>query len=89
MMNEEVYVRVSTGEPSREGVFLNTQKAKIVAHCLLRRLTVTEIIQDHGISAKNLKRPGFRKALPLPARSRLPRSLCITSIACFVQQLMR
>jgi site-specific DNA recombinase len=60
------YVRVSTGEQAQEGVSLEMQAAKIRAYWELNDLTLTEIIEDAGISTKNMTgRPGFQKALAI------------------------
>ncbi|MFH1124542.1 MAG: recombinase family protein [Pseudomonadota bacterium] len=59
------YVRVSTEDQAKEGVSLDNQKSKIVAYCHLKDLDLSEIIEDAGISAKNLKRPGVQKVLNL------------------------
>jgi site-specific DNA recombinase len=60
------YVRVSTGEQAQEGISLEMQAAKIRAYCQLNDLTLTEIIEDVGVSAKNMTgRPGFQKALAM------------------------
>jgi DNA invertase Pin-like site-specific DNA recombinase len=63
------YVRVSTEDQAKEGVSLDNQKAKIKAYCELKDLDLAEIVEDAGISAKNLKRPGVQKVLKL-ARKR-------------------
>jgi len=58
------YVRVSTEEQSREGVSLDMQRAKIEAYAALNDLVLTEIVEDAGLSAKNISgRPGFQTAL--------------------------
>lgn len=58
------YVRVSTEEQSREGVSLDMQKSKIRAYCDLDDLELVDILEDAGISAKNITgRPGFQAAL--------------------------
>ena len=57
------YVRVSTEDQAKEGVSLDNQKAKIEAYCQLKDLELLEIIEDAGISAKNLRRPGVQKVL--------------------------
>ena len=59
------YVRVSTEDQAKEGVSLDNQKSKIVAYCQLKDLDLSEIIEDAGISAKNLKRPGVQRVLKL------------------------
>jgi len=65
-MNAIGYIRVSTEEQSREGVSLEMQSAKIRAYAELNDVEIVEIIEDAGISAKNISgRPGFRRALNL------------------------
>jgi site-specific DNA recombinase len=59
------YARVSTEDQAKEGVSLDNQKAKIEAYCQLKDLELREIIEDAGISAKNLRRPGVQKVLKL------------------------
>ena len=59
------YVRVSTEDQAREGVSLENQKAKIKTYCELKDLDLIEIIEDAGISGKNLNRPGVKKVLEL------------------------
>jgi site-specific DNA recombinase len=68
-MNAIGYIRVSTEDQGKEGVSLDNQKLKIEAYCQLRDLQLLEIIEDAGISAKNLKRPGVQRVLKL-ARNR-------------------
>jgi site-specific DNA recombinase len=63
------YIRVSTEDQVKEGVSLENQRSKIEAYCQLKELDLSEIIEDAGISAKNLKRPGVQKVLKL-ARKR-------------------
>jgi DNA invertase Pin-like site-specific DNA recombinase len=58
------YTRVSTDEQSREGLSLGMQRAKIGAYCQLHEIELTGVIEDAGISAKDIKgRPGFQEAL--------------------------
>jgi DNA invertase Pin-like site-specific DNA recombinase len=57
------YVRVSTEDQAREGVSLENQRAKIRAYCELKDLELVEIIEDSGISAKNLNRPGVQRVI--------------------------
>jgi site-specific DNA recombinase len=60
------YIRVSTEEQSREGISLEMQAAKIRAYCELNDLSLTEIVEDAGISGKTIKaRPGVQKVLQL------------------------
>jgi len=59
------YVRVSTEDQAKEGVSLENQKSKIKAYCELKDLELLEIVEDAGISAKNLNRPGVKKVLEM------------------------
>ena len=59
------YVRVSTEDQAKEGVSLDNQKSKIKAYCQLKDLELREVIEDAGISANNLRRPGVQKVLRL------------------------
>jgi site-specific DNA recombinase len=62
------YIRVSTEDQAKEGVSLDNQKSKIEAYCLLKDLELREVIEDAGISAKNLRRPGVQRVLKLARR---------------------
>jgi len=55
------YIRVSTEEQAKEGVSLDSQRSKIKAYCGLKDLELREIIEDAGISAKNLRRAGAKR----------------------------
>lgn len=59
------YVRVSTEEQAKEGVSIEAQKAKIRLYAELKDLDLVGIIEDAGISAKNLKRPGLQRILEM------------------------
>lgn len=59
------YIRVSTDGQAESGLSLEAQKAKIEAYASLKDLDLVEIIEDAGISAKNLKRPGIQKIMEL------------------------
>ena len=65
------YVRVSTEDQAKEGVSLDNQKSKIEAYCQLKDLDLTEIVEDAGISAKNLRRPGVQKVLMLARKKKI------------------
>jgi len=56
------YVRVSTEDQAREGVSLEAQRAKITAYCQVKDLELVEVVEDAGISAKDLRRPGVQKS---------------------------
>jgi DNA invertase Pin-like site-specific DNA recombinase len=57
------YVRVSTDEQRSSGAGLAAQRAAILAECERRGWHLTDVIEDAGYSAKDLKRPGVRAAL--------------------------
>ncbi len=59
------YVRVSSEDQAKEGVSLSNQKAKIHAYCDLKDLQLVTILEDAGLSAKNLKRPGVQTVLEM------------------------
>lgn len=57
------YVRVSTLEQASEGLSLSHQAAKIRAFAVARDWELLGIIQDKGISAKNLDREGIQRVI--------------------------
>jgi len=59
------YIRVSTEDQAREGISLDTQKAKIEAYAAINDLELLEIIRDEGASGKDLEREGMAKLLDL------------------------
>lgn len=65
------YVRVSTDEQVQEGVSLKLQEESIRAYAKIHNYEVVEIIRDEGISARNLKRPGFQHLLEIIENGRI------------------
>ena len=61
------YIRVSTEEQVTSGQSLDSQRAKAIAYAGLYDLELIEIIEDAGVSAKTLKRPGLERALAMLA----------------------
>jgi len=59
------YVRVSTEDQAREGISLDNQRDKIKAYAILKEFELVNIIEDKGISAKNLSRPGIKEILDI------------------------
>ncbi len=59
------YVRVSTEQQADGGVSIDAQKEKLVAYAKAMDLTLVEVIEDAGESAKTLNRPGLRRALSM------------------------
>jgi len=59
-----IYTRVSTVEQAREGYSLAAQEKVLRNYCELKKLDVTGVYPDEGISGKNIKgRPGFMALL--------------------------
>ena len=60
------YIRVSTTGQVQDGFSLPMQEAKIRAYCEFNELNLAEIIDDAGISGKNLTgRPGVQRLISL------------------------
>ncbi len=57
------YPRVSTEEQASSGVSLAAQAVKIRQYAQLHDLDLVEIIEDAGVSAKTLDRPGLKRVL--------------------------
>jgi site-specific DNA recombinase len=57
------YARVSTEEQATIGVSLDAQEARIGAYAIAMGFDVSDIVQDVGVSAKTLQRPGIGKIL--------------------------
>ena len=57
------YTRVSSEEQALHGVSLAAQAEKVRAYCALYDLELVEIIEDAGVSAKSLDRPGLGRVL--------------------------
>ena len=57
------YVRVSTEMQVQDGVSLEMQRAQISAYCDLYGIVLCDIEADEGASARDLNRPGLRRAL--------------------------
>ena len=57
------YIRVSTDKQADEGVSLDAQRAKLTAYAVAMDLELVGIVEDAGLSAKSLDRPGLRSAL--------------------------
>ena len=64
-MKVVIYVRVSTDEQASSGLSLQAQSEKLTAYANLYDLEVVEVIEDAGVSAKTLNRPGLLRALQL------------------------
>ena len=62
------YCRVSTVMQAEEGVSLETQRQRIMAHCQYKGYNFIKFYEDAGISGKNMERPAlqelFQEMLP-------------------------
>ncbi len=59
------YVRVSSAIQAESGLGLEAQRAKVAQYAQLYGLTVVEVIEDAGYSAKSMRRPGIARALQM------------------------
>jgi len=57
------YIRVSTDDQAESGAGLAAQRLTIRSECQSRGLTLLEIVEDAGFSAKTLARPALTRAL--------------------------
>lgn len=61
------YIRVSTEEQASDGVSLSAQRAKLAAYAALYELEIVAVVEDAGVSAKTLDRPGLQRVLAMLA----------------------
>lgn len=59
------YLRVSSSDQSDNGHSLAAQREKVMQYAALHELEIVEVIEDAGVSAKTLHRPGLIRALDL------------------------
>jgi site-specific DNA recombinase len=59
------YVRVSTEHQADGGVSLDAQRAKLTAYAIAMELDLVAIVEDAGVSAKSLARPGLGRVLAM------------------------
>jgi site-specific DNA recombinase len=59
------YPRVSTEEQATKGVSLDFQRDKIEGYCRLYDLELIRMVEDAGVSARSLDRPGLRQVLAM------------------------
>jgi len=62
------YTRVSTEEQAAEGVSLASQRTKIEAYGTVKDWQLTEVIEDAGVSARSLNRPGIARLIEMVER---------------------
>lgn len=70
------YIRVSTDEQAREGISLESQKAKIAAYCNLNDLELVGVIEDAGKSGKDLSREGMQILIEKIMRREIEAVVC-------------
>lgn len=78
------YVRVSTEEQAEQGLGLQAQRDRIAAYCLARGWQLAGIIEDAGVSASTLERPGMERV-----RSIMRRKLAHAVVALKLDRLTR
>lgn len=61
------YVRVSTEDQAESGAGMESQRSSILAECERNGWQLVELIEEPGVSAKNMNRPGLQRALELLA----------------------
>lgn len=59
------YVRVSTDHQAEAGVSLEAQRARLEAFAVAMDLELVAVVEDAGLSAKSLARPGLQDALAM------------------------
>jgi DNA invertase Pin-like site-specific DNA recombinase len=59
------YPRVSMEEQATHGVSLPAQRSKIDLYCQLHELELVKVVEDAGVSAKSLDRPGLSEVLAM------------------------
>jgi site-specific DNA recombinase len=64
-MGAVLYCRVSTEEQANEGVSLAAQKERLEGYARAFSIEVVANIEDAGVSAKSLDRPGLKRALKM------------------------
>ena len=67
-MKAVAYLRVSTEDQAARGVSLEAQRAKIAAYAALYDLDLVAVVEDAGVSARTLDRPGLQRALAMLAK---------------------
>lgn len=65
------YIRVSTEGRAERGVSLEASQAKIEAYAALKDLHLVEIVEDAGVSARSLNRPGMQWLLGMVHRKKV------------------
>lgn len=66
------YIRVSTSGQVEEGVSMEAQRDRISEFCAARGFDLLDIVEDAGISGKNIKdRPGLQAALSILKRGQV------------------
>jgi site-specific DNA recombinase len=73
------YCRVSTEEQAKEGVSLAAQRMSLEKYAAALGHELVDVIEDAGISAKSLKRPGLKRVLKM-LRAREVEGVLITKL---------
>lgn len=57
------YVRVSTDDQGEQRLGIDAQRERIAAYCTARGWTLAGMVEDVGVSARTLERPGMQRVL--------------------------
>lgn len=57
------YVRVSTDDQGEQRLGLDAQRERVAAYCTARGWVLAGIVEDVGVSARTLERPGMQRVL--------------------------
>lgn len=69
-MRAVAYLRVSTEDQAGKGVSLAAQRSKVEAYASLYELELVAMVEDAGLSAKTMDRPGLQQALAMLAKGK-------------------
>jgi site-specific DNA recombinase len=78
------YIRVSSFDQADNGHSLAAQREKVELHARLHDLDLVAVIEDAGVSAKTLDRPGLNRALAM-----LDQGEAVALLVCKLDRLTR
>lgn len=78
-MKTAIYLRVSSQEQSKFGFSMDNQKERCINHCNYKGLDNIIVIEDDGISGKNIsKRPGFIQLINMVKNKEVCNVVCFS-----------
>lgn len=78
-MRVVAYCRVSTDEQAQEGVSLAAQRARLEQYAAALGHELVEVVEDAGLSASSLNRPGVKRVLKM-LRTREAEGVLVTKL---------